>query len=185
MGGSSPGLVEYDHIFFIAPKCSSDLGGGAAQELILCKTGGGLPQSCFQNHYIFAGGKSILAGVKIILAGGKIILAGGKIILAGWKIILAGLVTTWQSHPAERANSWIMECEEFILSGWSLPDNPIQSERAKRANLWFMECEEFILTDWSPPDNPIQSEHAKRSAFLNNGMWGVYSPGLVTTRRSS
>ena len=92
MGGSSPGLVEYDHIFFIAPKCSSDLGGGAAQELILCKTGGGLPQSCFQNHYIFAGGKSILAGVKIIFAGGKIILLGGK-------FILAGLVTTQQSHP--------------------------------------------------------------------------------------
>ena len=78
MGGSSPGLVEYDHIFFIAPKCSSDLGGGAAQELILCKTGGGLPQSCFQNHYIFA---------------------GGKIILLGGKFILAGLVTTQQSHP--------------------------------------------------------------------------------------
>ena len=40
----------------------------------------------------------------------------------------------------------IMECEEFIFSDWSPPDNPIQSECA---NSWIMECEEFILPDWS------------------------------------
>ena len=33
---------------------------------------------------------------------------------------------------------------------WSPPDNPIQSERA---NSSIMECEEFILPDWSPPDD--------------------------------
>ena len=57
-----------------------------------------------------------------------------------------------------------MECEEFILSDCSPPDNRIQSERAKRANSWIMECEEFILPDWSPPDNPIQSKRAKRAS---------------------
>ena len=57
-----------------------------------------------------------------------------------------------------------MECEEFIRSDWSPPDNRIQSERAKRANSWIMECEEFILPDWSPPDDPIQSERAKRAS---------------------
>ena len=34
---------------------------------------------------------------------------------------------------------------------WSPSDNTIQSERA---NSWIMECEEFILPDWSPPDDP-------------------------------
>ena len=46
-----------------------------------------------------------------------------------------------------------MECEEFILSDWSPPDNPSQSERA---NSWIMECEEFIPPDWSPPDDPAR-----------------------------
>ena len=49
-----------------------------------------------------------------------------------------------------------MECEEFIFSDWSPPDNPIQSERAKRASSSIMECEEFILPDWSPPDDPAR-----------------------------
>ena len=30
-----------------------------------------------------------------------------------------------------------------------------------------------------------QSHPVRARKFLNNGMWGVYSPGLVTTRRSS
>ena len=47
-----------------------------------------------------------------------------------------------------------MECEEFILPDWSLPDNPIQSERAKSS---LMECEKFFLPDWSPPDDPAQA----------------------------
>ena len=46
-----------------------------------------------------------------------------------------------------------MECEEFIRSDWSPPDNRIQSERASSS---IMECEEFILPDWSPPDNPAR-----------------------------
>ena len=62
-----------------------------------------------------------------------------------------------QSERAKRANSWIMECEEFILPDWSPPDDPIQSERAKHANSSIMECEEFILSDWSPPDDPKAS----------------------------
>ena len=65
-----------------------------------------------------------------------------------------------QSERAKRANSWIMECEEFILPDWSPPDNPIQSERASSS---LMGCEELIFLDWSPPDNPIQSEHASSS----------------------
>ena len=36
---------------------------------------------------------------------------------------------------------------------WAPCDNPIQSERA---NSSIMECEEFILPDWSPPDNPAR-----------------------------
>ena len=39
------------------------------------------------------------------------------------------------------------------MKHWSLTDTPIQSERAKRANSSIMECEEFILPDWSPPDD--------------------------------
>ena len=46
-----------------------------------------------------------------------------------------------------------MECEEFIFSDWSPPDNPIQSERASSS---IMECEEFILPDWSPFDDPAR-----------------------------
>ena len=30
-----------------------------------------------------------------------------------------------------------------------------------------------------------QSHPVRARKFMNNGMWGVYSPGLVTTRRSS
>ena len=49
-----------------------------------------------------------------------------------------------------------MECEEFILSDWSPPNNRIQSEYAKPANSWIMEREEFILPDWSLPDDPAR-----------------------------
>ena len=44
----------------------------------------------------------------------------------------------------------------LFLPDWSSPDNPIQSERAKRANSWIMECKEFILPDWSPSDDPAR-----------------------------
>ena len=57
------------------------------------------------------------------------------------------------NSPLKRANSWITECEEFILSDWSPPDNLIQSERA---NSWITECEEYILPDWSPPHDPAR-----------------------------
>ena len=66
--------------------------------------------------------------------------------------------TPIQSEHAKRANSSIMECEEFILSDWSPPDIPIKSERA---NSWIMESEEFILPDWSPFDDPARVLAAK------------------------
>ena len=126
MGGSSPGLVEYDHIFFIAPKCSSDLGGGAAQELILCKTGGGLPQSCFQNHYIFA---------------------GGKIILLGGKFILAGLVTTQQSHPVRERKFLIPKKNQKRNLIHRFTNTEPQSNFIVPLNL---------NADWSSPDDPAK-----------------------------
>ena len=56
-----------------------------------------------------------------------------------------------------------MECEEFIFSDWSPPDNPIQSQRTKRANSSIMECEEFIFSGRSPPENTIPSKRAKHT----------------------
>ena len=67
----------------------------------------------------------------------------------------------------------IMECEEFIFSDWSPPDNPIQSERASSS---IMECEEFILPDWSPFDDP--ASRIKKLHFSLKGM----SPSWITPR---
>ena len=74
------------------------------------------------------------------------------------------------NSPLKRANSWITECEEFILSDWSPPDNLIQSERA---NSWITECEEFILPDWSPPHDParVLAAEGRLNPSLSNCQW--------------
>ena len=63
-----------------------------------------------------------------------------------------------------------MECEEFILPDWSLPDNPIQSERASSS---LMECEKFILPDWSPPNDParVLAAEGRRNPSIHNDMY--------------
>ena len=45
------------------------------------------------------------------------------------------LVTTRQSHQSERANSWITECEEFILPDWSPPEGRLNPSWFKLVEL--------------------------------------------------
>ena len=103
------------------------------------------------------------------------------------------------NSPLKRANSWITECEEFILSDWSPPDNLIQSERAnlrvyspglvttrQSHPVWARKfVNHGMWRVYSPGLVTTRQSHPVRAReFLNNGMWGVYSPGLVTTRQS-
>ena len=88
-------------------------------------------------------------GAKITLASGKIN-SGGEVQKLFWQV----------GKLFCEVQKLFWQVGKFLWQVWSLADNPIQSERAKRSNSWIMECEEFILPDWSPPVNPIQSERA-------------------------